>query len=513
MQQETSPAVEVAPIDVAPVVAAAPPLAPVAPRDPPPSSGFRFVGLFQSRAVGTSIATTNPFLDGQVLGRLGGTNGTEVSADTRAAYVEQRLGGFFQFAPPTLDGKVSLDAAFEVDFLWGDQSYGAAGNTGAAFGADQVNLQTRRLFTTVKPDLPAGHRLSVVAGLQLVTDAGVDPSLARADDLFRTGGRFMFWGSEAAGISAYGRYKADQWEKLRYRVGAYTLYEDGASLPDDIALFMADAAVHPAYATWVGLHGWVVRDRSGGGGGGLLGSGPVSPLATLQGAATVDAGDGSAAIDADIAWISADLAWNHDLSRGPVGATAMGLVNVGRVYVEALTDVPVLGFAADAEARWQYAPGAGSQVRVEGLYTSGDRPDDGSYDGVLTANTWGVVGAVHASHGTLLLFSDPLAINRQVSVVSDVSAAGAGLLGLSGTVGYDLVPNRVTLQAGGGYARTLEDSETYGEAGPVGAELNARLRTKPWLLSNLDVCFATVVGTEFEATPWLGMLYFDWLVF
>lgn len=530
MQQDAAPVEQVAPVEAAPVEAAAPPAEaappagpvlaapmvvapPVAPRSPPPTSGFKFIGLAQSRAVVSSVATTNPYLDGQVLGRLGGTNGTEVSTEEKAAYVEQRLGGFFNFTPPILDGKAALDAAFEVDFLWGDQSYGAAGNTGGAFGGDQVNLQTRRLFTTYKPSLPAGHKLSVVAGLQLVTDAGVDPSASRADDLFRTGGRFMFWGSEAAGLTVYGRYKAEQWDKLRYRLGAYTLYEDGASLPDDIALFMADAAVHPAYATWVGLHGWVVRDRAGGGGGGVLGSGVLSPLATLQGAGTVDAGEGASVVDADIAWLAADLAWNHDLSRGPVGVTALGLANVGRVYVEELADVPVLGFAGDVEARWQYAPGAGSVARVEGLFTTGDRPDDGSYDGVLTANTWGVVGAVHASHGALLLFSDPLAINRQVAVVSDVSAAGAGLIGLTGTVGYDLVPSRVTAQLGGGHARTLQPSDTYGEAGPVGTELNARLRTKPWLFANLDLCGAAVFGTDQAATPWMAMMYFDWVVF
>ena len=486
------------------------PVVPVAPRVPAPRP-LRFVGMGQSRAVLTSLQTTNPFLDGQVLGRLGGSNGTTVSDETRAAYVEQRASGFFTYTPAVLDGHLSMDAAFEVDFLWGDQSYGTAGNTGGAFGGDQVNLQTRRLFTTIKPTMPAGHKLSLVAGLQFVADSTTEPASARPDDLFRTGGKLMFWGSEAAGLSAFGRYKNQDWEWLRYRLGAYTLYEDGASLPDDIALIMADFSVHPTYATWAGLHGWVVRDRSGGEGGGLLGSGPISPLASLQGAGTVQT-EGEV-IDADIAWVSADLAYNHDLSRGPLGATALALANVGRVYVEELADVPVMGFAANAELRLRYAAGAGSVLRVEGLYTSGDTPDDGAYNGVLTGNDWGIVGAVYASHGTLLLFSDPLAINRQVAVVSDVSAAGAGLLGLTGQVGYDLVPNRITAVVGGGLGRTLTESAAYGDPGPVGVELNGRLRTHPWLLSNLDLCFAVVTGTDQPATPWLGMFYFDWLAF
>lgn len=480
----------------------------VQPAEPAPGSGFTFMGMLQSRAVMTSLATTNPFLDGQVMGLLGGTNGTTVSADERAMAVEQRGLGFFTFAPPILDGRFEMGAAFEVDYVWGDQSYSTGGNTGGAFGGDQVNLQTRRLYGAWKPR-HGGHRWNVVGGLQFVADGATDPSAARPDDLFRSGGKLMFWGSEATGISVYGRYSSAMWEKVRYRLGAYTLYEEAVGSADDVTLFMADAALHPASGTLLGLHAWYLRDNAGGEGGGLFGSGPTSPLAELQGAGVVDVtGDGTwAETDAGLVWLGADLAHNHDLSRGRLGATAVAMANVGRLYVTDYADIPVAGLLADAELRYRYAPGMGSVLRVEALYTTGDNdPDDGRYTGVITGNSYGIVGAVYASHGTLLLFPDSSAINRQVALVYDVSDQGRGLLGFTGSAGYDLLPNKLSATAGGGVARV-----PGGDL--VGTELNLRLRYKPWMFANLELAGAVVKGSDLPATPWTVLLYFDSLVF
>lgn len=482
--------------------------APVQPAEPEPDDGFSFLGLLQTRATTTSVVTTNPFLDGQVMGVLGGINGTTVSADERAASVEQRLGAFFTYAPPVMDGRFELGAAFEVDLGWGDQSYGTGGNTGGAFGADQVNLQTRRLHGTWRYKR-SGLKLSTVAGLQFVADGATDPASARPDDLFRGGGKLIFWGSEAAGVSVYGRYSSRMWEHARFRLGAYTLYEQGVSSPDDVTLLMADGAAHLGPGTWAGLHAWALLDRSGGEAGGLLGVGPTSLLAELQGAAVLgfEAPDGgNASVEADLVWVGADLGTNHDLSRGRLGATALVVANLGRLYVEELPDVSVLGGLADAELRYRYARGGGSVARLEAIASTADDEDTGRYTGIFTGNSYGIVGAVYATHGTLLLFQDPGAINRQISLVYDASNQGSGLLGLTGGLGYDLVPNRVTAQAGFGTAM---------DAGmePVGTELNLRLRTKPWLFANLDLGFAAVLGTEQPALPWTAQLHLDALAF
>ncbi len=481
---------------------------PVQPAEPARSKGFSFLGFTQTRATVSSVVTTNPLLDGQVMGVLGGLNGTSVSAEERSAGVEQRAVGFFTYAPPVLDGKFELGAAFEVDFGWGDQSYGTSGNTGGAFGADQVNLQTRRLYTTWRHK-EGGLKLAVVTGLQFVADGVVEPAGARPDHQLRGGGKLIFWGSEAAGVSVYGRYTSQMWEMARWRLGAYTLYEQGLGSPDDVSLLMADGALHPLPGTWVGLHGWLLMDRSGGDAGGLLGTGPTSLLAELQGAAVLgfDKPDGSyAPVEADLLWVGADIGSNADLSRGRLGVTGLVVANLGRLYVEELPDVAVAGGLVDAELRYRYAPGTGSVLRLEAIASTADDEDSGRYTGVITGNSYGIVGAVYATHGTLLLFQDPGAVNRQVAVVYDASNRGDGLVGITGGVGYDLVPNRVTAQLGAGTALTAAMA-------PMGTELNLRLRTKPWLFGNLDLGVAAVLGTEQPATPWTTQIHFEALAF
>ena len=70
---------------IAPIAFAAPPPEAsaqlVRPTPPPTKSGFTPLILHQVRAVGTNVVSTNPFLDGQDIGRLGGTNGTTVLTD------------------------------------------------------------------------------------------------------------------------------------------------------------------------------------------------------------------------------------------------------------------------------------------------------------------------------------------------------------------------------------------------------------------------------------------------
>lgn len=482
----------------------------VQPVPPEPASGFTFLGVVQSRALVSSVVPTSPFLDGQVVGELGGSNGTVASADDRSALVEQRVGGFFGYAPPIWDGRTALNAAFEVDFAWGDQSYGTRGNTGGGFGADQVNLQTRRLNATFQPLVGPRHRLTTVLGLQFVADGVHDPAGARPDDLFRQGGGLRFWGSEAAGLTAFGTLADASGVRGRYRVGAYTLVENASAVRDDVTLVMADVAWHADHRTTAGLHAWHLRDRSGGQG--QLGMGPTSALSELQGGPRIQSPgftDGAAVdADADLVWLGADFGRNHALQAGRVGLTGLVIGNAGRVYFTDLPDVTVQGGLIDVELRARVAPGGGSVARVEVLAVSG-APDSGgaaTWRGVVTGNSYGVVGAVYASHGTLLLHPDPQAINRQVSVVGDVSNAGAGLLAANGGVAVDAVPSRLTVAVGGGVAAN-------GALELEGAEVNTRLRWSPRTLLDLELAGAAVLGTQEPATPWIALLNLAWVVF
>ncbi|MFT4975468.1 MAG: hypothetical protein ACI8S6_001355, partial [Myxococcota bacterium] len=294
------------------------PEAHVEPSDEPAPGGLTFIGLFQARAALSNVITTSPVFDGQVIGRLGGANGstvyapgvTDIGGDgepddalSNAAYTEQRLNTFFTYAPPVLDGRASLTAGFEIDFLFGDESYGVGGNAGGGYGADQVNLQTRRLHATFSPVHTARHELDAVVGLQFVADGAYNPAASTLDDLIRTGGGLRFFGSEMAGLTLFGRYLDDSGERLRYRLGSYTISEGGVSVADDIRLHMLDAQVMLDWNARLGAHAWVMQDRAGGDGG-LLGSGVTSTLSELQGGPSLDFGEDDPDVSADLVWLS-----------------------------------------------------------------------------------------------------------------------------------------------------------------------------------------------------------------
>jgi len=472
--------------------------------------GLTFLGYVQSRVTLTSIETTSPFLDGQVIGKLGGLNGTKASNEHTASLTEFRTNGLFTYAPVALNGRAELTAGFEIDYGFGDQSYATGGNTGGGFGADQVNLQTRRLHATFRPHLDGGHSVAIVVGLQFVGDSVYEPGTSRPDDLFRTGGGLKFFGSEAAGISAYGRL-ADGWgERIRWRAGWYTLYEQGASINDDVGLFMADGQWTPEYGFRLGAHAWYLRDRAGGTAGLGLGSGATSPLSELQGGPRLDFRDdplGAAPeVNADLFWLMVDGGYNHALDHGPVGVNAAVAANLGGFYVTGLPDDTGIGWLANAEGRYRWAAGDGSVARAELLYTTNDDPGIAGYGGVITGNSYGVVGASWATQGTYLLFPDMGAINRQVAVVSDVSNGGQGLVALSSSFGWDIVPNRSGVTLGMAHARS-------GTSDVLGTELNARLRLRPLPLLDVGLAGAAVLASDQQALPWTAVATLDWVVF
>lgn len=487
-------------------VGIAPPVQPEA--DPPPPM-LRFFGIAQARTTVSNVVSTSLTADGQVVGLLGGLNQTEVSAEDTTRNSEFRAGAFFTLAPPVLDGQAALNAAFEVDYGFGDQAYQVGGNTGGGYGGDQVNLQTRRMNVAFNPRLGGGHALSLVAGLQFVADGVYDPARATLDDLSRAGGGMRFFGSEAAGLTAYGRYRTGWGDRARWRLGGYTLYEKGNSLPDDVTLWMADAQIQPAYAARVGAHLWYLKDRTGGAVG-VAGAGPTSLLSELQGGPSLDlrylGQEAPPEVNADLLWIGGDAGYNHRLDRGPLGLSASAFGNLGSLLVREGKDAQVRGLALDVEGRWRYAAGDGSVLRLEGLYTSADGPGRDAYTGVVTGNSYGVVGAIWTTHGSYLLFPDGRAINRQASAVYDISNQGDGLLALTGSLGRDIVPHRLNLTAGLAHARDA--------AGEVeGTELNARLSGRPLPFFEVGGVGAVIAGSAWEAAPWTTFLYLDWIIF
>jgi hypothetical protein len=96
-------------------------------------------------------------------------------------------------------------------------------------------------------------------------------------------------------------------------------------------------------------------------------------------------------------------------------------------------------------------------------------------------------------------------VNRQVSVVYDVSNGGRGVAAVSAGLAWDVVPSRVNVAVGAAHART-------GDFSPLGTELNARVSAEPWVLGNVALTGATVLGTDLPVAPWTAFLSLDWLV-
>lgn len=491
------------------------PDATVEPELPTPKSGFSFLGLVQARFVGTNIVTTSPLLDGQIVGQLGGINGTITSEEKTAWYAEQRVNGFFTYRPPILDRRVGLTAGFEIDFGFGDAAYGVTGNKGGGFGADQVNIQTRRLHVDVRALDKPRHTLDLRLGQQFLADTARDPALARPDDLFRTGGGLRFFGSDAAGLQAFGAVKDASGVRVRYRLGAFSLWEQGSGEFDDTTLFLADADLNVGNAGRIGVHGWYLNDDSNGTGG-FFGVGPTSQLAELQGAARLDLRESddetAPRAKADLGWVGLDASYNHGLAAGPFGVTGGAFLQTGRISALATdTDdrlgwLRVLGMLAHGEARVRFAPGRGSVARLGAMFSTADNLDTADYGGVLTGNSYGIVGAIYAAHGTVLLHPDLTAINRQSAVVYDVSGAGNGVIAAQAAVGYDLVPNRVNLMVTAAHASSAR-------LDPLGTELNLRLDMEPFLFFRVSVTGAVVLGTQLDVNPWTAYANLQWVVF
>ncbi|HMV66065.1 MAG TPA: hypothetical protein PKA64_04380 [Myxococcota bacterium] len=492
----------------------------VEPTPPPPASGFSFLGFAQARMALTDIVTTNALLDGQIVGQLGGLNGTVTAGPScpdgatdcapgpSAWYSEQRVNGFFSYRPPIADARLGLTAGFEIDFGFGDSSYNIGGNRGGGFGADQVNLQTRRLHLDVRAVDRPRHTLDVRVGLQMVTDGVRDPVAVRRDDLFRTGGGMRFWGSEATGLAAYGTVRDAEGVRLRYKAGAFTLWEFGSAAVDDVTLFQVGAELLPTWSTRVGLQAWYLNDSSGGIGG-ALGVGPTSQLSEMQSGPHLryfDQGEPAAEVNVDAGWLALDGGVNHDLGKGRFGANGLVVTNFGRLTVPRVGWVSMFGLHAGAELRYRYARGAGSVMRLEGMFSSGDNPNTQAYEGTITGNAWGVVGALYGSHGTYLLFPDISAINRQSAVIYDVSNGGAGVLGGQLGVAYDLVPERLNLGA-----TVAAAANAKGDL--AGAEVNLRLEGQPLPFFKLGATGAMVLGTTQRFNPWIVFADLEWVVF
>lgn len=500
------------------------------PKQPPRE--FQFIAYFYNQMVMNNIYAQNDFLNGQTVGRLFGKN-TTTTAPFESYYFEQRILPFFILQPKLMDGRAVLRASFEIDWTWGDRNYSVGGNTGSAFNADQVNIQTQN----VELELIPFKGVAVQLGLQRLFDTPYNPYRTFFSTMTNTGYRLAFWGSDAVGISA--RYDRDF---HRSRVGYYQLYENSIQKKDDVVLWEAihERDLTPTWRQGVSL--WWVQDRANGVGGvSILGQGLNSLLNDYNGTFRFPLGNGpQKPYKADIYWLGTFWHRNAEFDLGRWMMSGFVITNQGKVKVipknggeTETTDIS--GWAGNLRAGYRYGQTAEDIITLDLLYTSGDEDtlSDQKYSGVITGNTWGSPGAIFISHGSYLLMPHGNVVNRYVAAVNDISNLGLGLSYAALGIHKDIIPHKLSVRVGGSLGFSQVAPPKGGKE--IGKELNFRLSYQPRVFMNIELHAAylwlgdffrssTVNGvqerpgdppleTEKPNNPWTVFLAFKWLMF
>lgn len=473
---------------------------------------FQFIALYYNQLVNSNLAVETPFFQGQVIGRLFGSNTTNTTK-SRSTYLEQRFLPFLIYQPKLMNGRVTLRASFEIDWTWGDASYGAAGNQGSAIGADQVNLQTQNIQAEFLP----GRRWTINMGLQRMFDNHNNPYRVLFDELTSTGYRLMFWGTDGVGIQVRKDY-----DFSRFGFQYYQLYENNIQDSDDVVLYMANYEKDLTKKWSQGLSVWYVQDRARGQGG-SIGNGLNSALVDLNGGYRFPLG--SSNYTADVLWVGTTTNYNANFSRGRHMLTGFLNANFGQVNVRGREDVSIAGLAANLRLGYKYGQTNEDALYADLIYTSGDDGiDDNRFSGVMTGNTWGTPASLYINHGAYLLFPHGNVVNRFVAAVNDISNAGYGLTGGTVNLHRDFIPNKFSGKVGGAYA--LSQVAPQGGGKHIGTEINARLRYTPKVFMDLELHAAYLnLGNFYDsqavnggaaARPndyWTIFLVYRWLMF
>jgi hypothetical protein len=492
---------------------------------------FILINYFLTRVSATNQLGDPTGLKGVSLGPLGQVAGSAVRVESRPAfYVEQRWIPVIEYSPLFVDGLASFRAQFEVDYLWGRSANALQQNEGGGFNADQINIQTKNVNVALYPTKNA-NELTLLIGTQPVYDAYFDPTRTPLNDLIRTGYKLAFLGSDATGLSAFSNHLGHSRLSLLPLGSAQA---DKAELNDPrlkfVWLGMADYAYPVAPGTNVGASLWYLRDDTKGEAyafEGLVKSGPSSSsLGNFTGVPRL-------AIDRPTGWVAwAGLNFHHniDFRTGPFGASGFLMYNRGR-YRGNKPDtvlnpkVDISGLSANLELLYNYGRTSGDMVTLEGMFSTGDSNlGDDRYSGAFTLNQYGLPGAVWFNHKMLLLFPFTSTVNNYTGAVTDISNQGYGLQTVLATGSYDLIPNKLNLKLGAGFAASsvTPPEETAGVARGrvIGTELNAELRYTIRYLMTVGLHGGYMIRGSFydgnprvTANPWAGFTTFTWYAF
>ncbi len=500
----------------------------------PEPSEFKLINYFFTRGTATNQLADPSGLRGVSLGPIGiGRNvgsATRVGPKSEAFYVEQRWIPVIQYAPNFVDGLAAFRAQFEVDFMWGQAANQIQNNQGGGFNADQVNIQTKNVNVALYPTRNPAE-LSILIGTQSVYDTIYDPTITSLFDIVKTGYKLTFLGSDATGVSVYGRM-GGIWKASFLPFGAAQpdkATEDDARL-SFVYLLTADYAYELQPGTVIGASLWHLQDDSKGAAfafEGLVKSGPSStglfPYTGVQ-RLPIDQPSGG------VQYLGTHFHHNVNFRTGDLGASGFAMMNVGhfssnKADTALQPGVDILGFAANLELMYNWGKTAGDVLTLEGIFTSGDSdPTDGKYTSAFTMNHYGLPGAVWFNHKTLILFPFTSTVSNYTGAIVDISNQGFGLLGAIASASYDLIPDTLNVKVGAAYAQAVvrppptADGVERGQT--VGAELNLELKYHIRYLMTVGLHLAYLsVGNFYDGNaeiihdPWAAFTTFTWYAF
>lgn len=479
---------------------------------------FQFMAFFISQGVSNNVFATNDLLKGQTVGRLFGGNTTTTGQNSN--YFEQRIIPFLIYQPKLLNGKALLRMSFEIDWTWGDASYGAGGNFGSAISADQVNLQTQN----VELELIPFKNFYINLGLQRLYDTPYNPYRTLAGTMFKTGYRLMYWGTDGVGISAI--YEMDY---QRIKAGYYQLYENNINQNDDVALWELNYEMDVTKEWRQGLTAYYIYDRGNGEGGvSVLGQGLNSNLAAYNGVYRFPLGANS--YKADVIWLGTHGNYNPEFNMGRWTLNGFFMANLGEVQTEQggtyKKAADIFGYSANIRTGYKYGQTADDNIMLDVFYASGDDNDldDKEYSGVLTGNNWGSPGAIMISSGAYLLYPHGNVVNRYVAAVSDLSNMGLGQIGGTLNFSKSFIPNKMTGKVGVAAAQSLVEPTGGGKM--IGSEVNAMIGYKPAVYMDVELHAAYLwLGDFYDSkqtnggvdvkpdNPFTVFVVFKWLMF
>lgn len=498
-------------------------------KDIPYSAGehktLQFFAYFINQFVSSNMYPESSLYNGQLVGRLFGTNSSTTSDTKTSYYAEQRLIPFFVLTPKLFNGKALLRASFEIDWTWGDQAYGTGGNKGSGLSADQVNIQTQNIEIELIP-----HKgWAVNLGLQRLYDTPFNPYRTFFEKMTYTSYRLAYWGSDAVGVSV--RRNSDL---TRTKLGYYKLYENLTETNDDVTLLEA-VFRHKLPKHWnIGASVYAISDHAKNTGGvSVYGQGLTSTLVTMNGGYQFDFGTND--YTANILWLGTFFSRNPDFIMDRVQFSGFFNYNLGKVDVaqEPWADgVDISGFGLNARAAYRYGQTVNDYFSVDYVYSTGDTDGitDSKYSGVITGNTWGLPSSIFISSGAYLLFPHGNVVNRFTPAVSDLSNMGYGLNAFTVNAHHDVIPNKLNVKVGA--AQGFSNVIPQGGGANIGTEINAAIKynlgvymsvelhaANMWLGdfydSNDDTYSSDINGSYIERppSPWTAFLVYKWLIF